>query len=223
MKQLFLASVLMLLSITIFAQTPVSEYRVANATTNITVNLSIGSKIYNIATREYWVANSAITAGTVGVPVTIATEGGVGGTGKLTLLTQIKLGDIGGSTIAIKTTPSADVDAPSGSLITLPGAVGGVTLTAGLISGADKKKLDDMTAGVGLYTVESTVMAGGVQTVTLAHEPKNVTSIMVSVNGVPLKRTAVAPDLAQYSYTTTTVTIVPTLLENDVVTVAYTW
>lgn len=214
MKQLLFASVLMLLSISIFAQTPVAEYRVANSTTDFAISLATGSKIYNIATKEYWVANAAITAG---VGVNIDSEKTGTGTGKLTLLTQLTLGDIGATTINIKTTQTVDASAPTGQLIALPSA-NGATNKAGLISGADQAKLNGITSGdVGVYLVESFPVTAPQTTVTLAQTPKNATAILVLVNGVPMKVTT------QYSLAAKVVTIVPPLLDNDVVTVSYTY
>lgn len=213
MKQLLLASVLMLLSISMFAQTPVAEYRVADGTTIFTINLATGSKIYNISTKEFWVANAPITAG----PAVNINSEGPSGTGKLTLLTQLTLGAIGATDIKIKTTSTADGSAPSGQIITLPQA-DAATNKAGLLSGADKSKLDNMTTGdVGIYTVESTTISAPATSVTLVNTPKNASSILVMVNGVPMKVTT------QYSILAKVVTIVPPLVDNDVVTVSYTY
>ncbi|MEI6143252.1 MAG: hypothetical protein WCP85_28500 [Mariniphaga sp.] len=56
MKQLLLSAVLLLFSISIFAQaTPVGELRVADAGTAFGVNVPAGTKIYQMDTKQYWV------------------------------------------------------------------------------------------------------------------------------------------------------------------------
>lgn len=64
MKQLLFSAILLLFSISIFAQgTPVSEIRVASAAVVFGVNIPVGTKVYNVTTKEYWVCTTA-TAGT---------------------------------------------------------------------------------------------------------------------------------------------------------------
>ena len=46
-----------------FAQVSnVADFRIANATTAFGVNLPVGTKVYNIATGEYWVATAGVTS-----------------------------------------------------------------------------------------------------------------------------------------------------------------
>jgi hypothetical protein len=62
MKKFTLIVILLSLSIGIFAQsTPVSDIRVATATTPFGINLPIGTKVYNIADGKYWVAIAGVS------------------------------------------------------------------------------------------------------------------------------------------------------------------
>lgn len=62
MKKFTLIVILLSLSIGIFAQsTPVSDIRVATATTTFGINLPIGTKVYNIADGKYWVAIAGVS------------------------------------------------------------------------------------------------------------------------------------------------------------------
>lgn len=210
MKQLLLASVLMLLSISMFAQTAVTEYRIDKATvTTFTVNLPIGSKIYQIDTRQYWVVIAPITAGGT-LAAAIAAN-------SVKELGSITLGTVGTETIKVRTTTLSE-DAVATQQIIIPKAT---EASAGLITASDQAKLNAITPGaVGIYTVEATTVGvAPSQDVTLAHTPKNATSILVDVNGVPQKRTSPA----QYSIAANVVTIAAPLLENDVVTVSYSY
>ena len=61
MKRLLMALFFLSLSINLFAQsTPVSDLRVATATTTFGINLPIGTKVYNIADGKYWVATAGV-------------------------------------------------------------------------------------------------------------------------------------------------------------------
>lgn len=61
MKRLLIAFVFLSLSINLFAQsTPVSDLRVATATTTFGINIPIGTKVYNIADGKYWVATAGV-------------------------------------------------------------------------------------------------------------------------------------------------------------------
>lgn len=54
---------IVLISILGYSQvTNVGEFRVATATTDFGVNLPIGTKVYNIATGEYWVATAGVAS-----------------------------------------------------------------------------------------------------------------------------------------------------------------
>lgn len=62
MKKFTLIVILLSLSIGIFAQsTPVSDLRVANATTTFGINLPVGTKVYNITDGKYWVAIAGVS------------------------------------------------------------------------------------------------------------------------------------------------------------------
>lgn len=63
MKQLFFSAILLLFSISIFAQgTPVSEIRIASDAVVFGVNIPVGTKVYNVATKEIWVCTVATAA-----------------------------------------------------------------------------------------------------------------------------------------------------------------
>ncbi len=63
MKRLLITMSIVLISVLGFSQaTNVADYRVATATTTFDVNLPIGTKVYNIATEEYWVATAGIAS-----------------------------------------------------------------------------------------------------------------------------------------------------------------
>lgn len=230
MKQLFLAFGFMLLSITIFAQTPVGEYRVTDETTVFTVNIPKGTKIFNQSTKEYWVAVNAIAAGAT---VTLST---VRAAGDVVILTPL--------TLFNKTTTSMDIkaaltgttpEASSKAVITLPSAVKstlGVGGTAGLLSAIDAEKLSNLSnapEGVGSYTIETFEEASGTATKhLLLRKPKNVTSITVALNGSVLKgylggKLGTAPSQYTLALADSSVTIAVPVLQYDVVTIGYTY
>lgn len=61
MKKLLIVLSFILLLLTGYSQaTDVGELRIANATTPFGRNLPVGTKVYNIATSEYWVAISGV-------------------------------------------------------------------------------------------------------------------------------------------------------------------
>jgi len=59
MKKLFLIF-LCLITINTFSQTPIKTIRVANATTAFGENLVDGTRVYNVATEELWIANTGV-------------------------------------------------------------------------------------------------------------------------------------------------------------------
>lgn len=61
MKKLIVMLFFVVMSISVFAQsTPVSDIRVATATTPFNINLPVGTKVYNIATKQWWTANTGV-------------------------------------------------------------------------------------------------------------------------------------------------------------------
>ena len=61
MRKFTLIAILMSLSIGLFAQsTPVSDLRVATATTPFGINIPVGTKVYNLADGKYWVATTGV-------------------------------------------------------------------------------------------------------------------------------------------------------------------
>lgn len=63
MKKLFIILSFSLLMLTGYSQvTDVPELRISNATTAFGRNLPVGTKVYNIATSEYWVATAGVAS-----------------------------------------------------------------------------------------------------------------------------------------------------------------
>lgn len=63
MKKVLITLSIVLISLIGYSQvTNVGEFRIANATTTFGVNLPVGTKIYNIATGEYWVATAGVAS-----------------------------------------------------------------------------------------------------------------------------------------------------------------
>ncbi len=61
MKKLVITMSIVLISLLGYSQlTNVGEFRITNATTAFGVNLPVGTKVYNIATNEYWVATAGV-------------------------------------------------------------------------------------------------------------------------------------------------------------------
>ena len=209
----------MLLSISIFAQTPVSEYRVATAGTDFTVNIPIGTKIYNIATGEYWVAVAPIAAG---AGVNIGTQGA-----KLSILTAITMYGIDQTNIKLKTALTGTTP-DAAATVTLPAAVtsaAGVGGSAGLLTATDKEKLNLLStptpsSAVGTFTTKTfEIPAGGASFAAgLDHPCSNTTSLTVSLNGSVLKESLYALDGPK-----TTVTVSVPVLQYDVIIVSYTF
>ncbi len=63
MKKLVITLSIVLIGLLGYSQvTSVGEFRVANATTAFGVNLPVGTKVYNIATGDYWVATAGVVS-----------------------------------------------------------------------------------------------------------------------------------------------------------------
>ena len=63
MKKLVFTMSIVLIGLLGYSQvTSVGEFRVADATTAFGVNLPLGTKVYNIATGDYWVATAGVVS-----------------------------------------------------------------------------------------------------------------------------------------------------------------
>lgn len=236
MKQLLLSALLLLFSISIFAQSaPVSEIRVLNATKTFGVNIPAGTKIYNITTNEYWVcktgalagaslgtpgagvemnllnpteqtlttatggvvtlSNGSSLAGTSGVPNTLTftgtnltvTSSTTGGDGVINLAPTQGLSFNQAGADATGTANTINIQ--NGTSATLLGAIAGGK--AGLLTGADKQRLDNMSDNVGVYTHQSfeatdQIVTDQFVTLSVAIKASSESSILVSVNGMEL-------------------------------------
>lgn len=83
MKRIIFFIAFMLTGVMLFGQaSPVADFRISNATTAFGQNLPTGTKVYNVGTGEYWVANTGVvgtatlTTGAASFDL-IATGGGV--------------------------------------------------------------------------------------------------------------------------------------------------
>jgi hypothetical protein len=118
MKQLLFSAVLFLFSLSIFAQaTPVTEFRVATAATVFGVNIPVGTKVYNIATKQIWVCTTAApSTASIGTP----------GAGAFTLLNPAEqtLSTDGTNTVTLSN--GAMIDGVAGSTSSFQIAGGGV-------------------------------------------------------------------------------------------------
>jgi len=247
MKQLLVILSFTLLSIGLFAQsTPVADFRVADATTTFGINIPVGTKVYNVADGKYWVANDAVLSTatlttavasftllnaaeqvltTDANTVTLSNGGGsfnVAGAGINVVTTAGNTITVTGTEVqglSYTTAPSeGTVSITGGASTVLPAATDAL---AGLMTGADKAKLDGITSGVGVFKVESfsegTTGSEGQDNI-LAFAPKAITSVLVSLNGVELKST-------QYSITQVTklVKITIPVYQYDAVSVSYSY
>ena len=256
MKKISFILTFLILSIGVFAQsTPVSELRVANATTTFGNNIPVGTKVYNVADGTYFVATAGVlgtatltsasgsfdqlnpddlqTIGVTTNTISLSQSGGdvtIAGGGINTVTTS-------GTTITVTGTEvDGDVtnelqdlsyDAATNALgisldgtgVSLPTAVSGGN--DGLLSGADKAKLDNLDTGATntTFKVESfSEAANGTtgQDNTLTNTPKASSSVLVSLNGGELKA-------SQYTVSTNKVTVSIPVYQYDMVTVSYTY
>lgn len=310
MKKLILTLSLILISFTGFSQaTNVDEFRIANATTAFGQNLPVGTKVYNIATGDYWVANAGvastatlttaaasfdqingagtddqnITGGswnsgtgelTIGIEggtsqtididgryletevdgsvtnelqtvantsnatthtVTLSDSGGslqlaeganvtltTSGTGADGIVTIAATGDGTGTddqnlSLGTVTGTTMDVDIETGTNVTLTAAT---TSNAGLLTGADKTKLDGIASGaeVNLTMItEAFEEDDGTATAhSLSQTAVTAQNCTVSLNGAVL-------DPADYTFTSTTITISVPVLQYDKVVITYSY
>ena len=122
MKRLILLLSIIFLSYVGFGQaTPTSDVRMVNATTAFGINLPVGTKIYNIATKIWYTANAGITSDKT-ITTAIAAnllDAAANGTGTVTSVAALTLGTTGtdlSSTVANSTTtPVITLNVPTAS------------------------------------------------------------------------------------------------------------
>lgn len=126
--------------------TPVEDVRIANATTAFGINLPIGTKVYNIADGKYWVA----TAGVIST-ATLTT-----GAASFTQLNPTAAGtNIGTGTYTSSVVP---LTSSTGTGVNINSAT---TSLAGVMSAADKTKLDGIATGANVGVVPNAAITAG--------------------------------------------------------------
>ena len=131
MKKILLLITVLFLGISLsFSQgTPVKTVRIADATTVIGENLSVGNQVYNIATGELWIVNTA-TASTETLTTASSNFDIVNGSG----ITNLGTGTVTGTTY--------EITSSTGDNLIMPAA----TVTeAGLLTGQVKQEIEANT------------------------------------------------------------------------------
>lgn len=143
MKKFYLILSLFLISLLGFSQaTPVEVLRIADATTVIGKNLSVGKQVYNIATNELFIVTTGVVS-TATLTTAAASFSIVNGTGVANL------------SEGTATETTVDVNSSSGTNATLAAAS---TSRAGLMS---KAKFDEVVANNAKVTNVSTSLSVG--------------------------------------------------------------
>ncbi|MFZ4569745.1 MAG: hypothetical protein ACOYM0_01290 [Bacteroidales bacterium] len=150
MKKLFLIVSLVALVVFGFGQaTPVPDLRIENATTPIGINISKGTKVINLADGKLWYANTAVLGS-----LTLTT-----GAASFTLLNPAAAGtNIGTGTY---TTTGVPLTSSTGTGVTINSAT---TSLAGVMSSADKTKLDGIATGANVGVVPNAAITGATKT-----------------------------------------------------------
>ena len=120
MRKLILSLIIILISYVSFGQaTPTSDIRMVNATTPFGVNLPIGTKVYNIATKIWYTANAGISSDKTITTAISANLLDATGSGTVTSVAALTLGTTGSdlsSTVATgTTTPVITLNVPTAS------------------------------------------------------------------------------------------------------------
>lgn len=247
MKKLTIIFAIILLGLTGNAQvSDIGELRVADATTTLDRNIPVGTKIYNIATGEYWVATAGIasteTLTTASASLTLLNDAGtddqtasevdITDAGNHYTGTNVEdaLQEVGDSIAAIETNVSTQLS--TGTVtgttygITSDGSVDDVVLPAandtdaGLMTAADKTKLDGIEEGAEVnYTMitESFEEASGTAT---AH---NLSQTALTSNGCRVSFNGATLDPSDYTFTSTTITVNTPVFQFDKVVITYTY
>ena len=182
--------------------------------------LPVGTKIYQIDTKQNWVVITAIDA--TGGTETITTK-----LASLQEIVPITIGTNTNAKLTIRTSGNTELLTPGSQKIDLLPAEASVadgSGKAGLISGDDQRKLNGLSTGVGVYTSNYFESDGSQILPALSPLPKSTStssSVVVSYNGVELN-----PANGQYTINMTTgvITFVVAKLvvsQYDIITVTY--
>ena len=217
-KLIFLCAMLTIALMGYSQATPYATYRVAARTTAVGKNLPAGTQIYCVADSSLFVVKAAGLASTATINTALQAT-------TISYLNKTKVQNSGtrgatGYGVAIDSTKATYQS------LTIAAAT---TSYAGVLTAADKTKLDGLTTGAGQMFSESfeatvdSLTAGttqGFYTFSLTNTPTDSLAFAVAVNGVALKRSqfrVLTPALASKKLTIN----VPIYLY-DAVNVSYT-
>ncbi len=199
MKKLFILSLVLALSLYGFGQvTPSKVVRVATRTTALGINLPAGTQIYCVADSTNWNVKSSGVASTATINTAYAAS-----TIEWIRTTVKNSGTRGATNYAVA------IDSTKASYQALS-ILAATTTQAGVMTGADKTKLDGISVGADATAADTyetatdslSVTGAGYYTVTLTYTPKDSSAFTVSVNGVELRHastgqyTVMVPNLA---------------------------
>lgn len=187
MKKLFILSIVLALSLYGFGQvTPSKIVRIATRTTVFGSNLPAGTQIYCVADSTNWNVKAAGVASTATLNTAY-----VAATIEWIRTKVQNSGTRGATNYAVA------IDSTKASYQAL--SILAVTPTqAGVMTGADKSKLDGIATGSDVTSADTyetandslTVTVAGYYTITLTNTPKDSSAFVVSVNGVELRHAA---------------------------------
>ena len=186
MKKKFLLTILtLILSVTLFAQTPVKTIRVISATTAIGENIPVGTQVYDVATYKLYVATSGVIS-TATLTSAASSFKLVNGNGTTNLSE--------GTT----TTTTVNVNSSTGTSATLQSAS---TSRAGLLSTA---KLNAINTNTATNTVQGdTLVAQNARILAnKASAATNATNISTNASGISTNATNVANNTTNISTNT---------------------
>jgi hypothetical protein len=226
MKKLLIVLSFILLVITGYSQaTDVGELRIANATTPFGRNLPVGTKVYNIATSEYWVATAGVastaTLTTASASFTLlnkdsqnASEVDITDSGGFYNSTNIEgaLQEVGDSVSSQRT----DINQNASNISDVSDSINVHRTEINTIN----TKLDGIEAGAEVnYTMITEAFEEVSSTPTahaLSHSALTANGCRVSFNGVTL-------DPAHYTFTSSTITVDGPVYQYDKIVITYTY
>ena len=223
------------------AQSHVADIRIPNATTIFPINIPVGTKVYNIANKKWYTANTGVAktqtlttaAASFDLMFTDAENVAIDDAGNIITAT-----DVEGALQEIKTAVDLNTAKETNvstqlSTGTVTGTTYGITsdggtddvvlaasttVAAGLMSAADKVKLDGIETGgeVNLITVtEAFEEASSTPTAhALANTASTANDPIVTLNGAKLNPTG-------YTFTATTLTLTVSVYQYDEVLITY--
>lgn len=206
MKKIILLLSLFLVTMAGFSQaTSVADFRIANATTTFDQNLPVGTKVYDINTGNYWVANTGVasTATLTTGSASFDQLNGAGGTDDQNL------------SLGTRTGTTMDVNIEGGTNVIL---LASNTTQAGLMTEAQFDKLAAIAAGAEVnltsLTEDFEEDDGTATAHTLSQTAVTAQGARVSINGDTLKP-------ADYTFATGTITIGVPVSQYDQVVITY--